>query len=426
MEKKLKLSAVTTACALVVGVGAAVGLSSCGNAYGGPSITISGPASQSQWLKERLDDFNATQFDSDADRINFTIVAHGEDKVDSEITNWATGPNVYAYASDKIQPLYAANALAPVPDEYVTQLEQQVGEGAMEAATFVNDIYAYPYTGDNGYFLMYNDEYVTAEQAGDIYKLVDAAKAAGKKIAYPIEEAFYGAGALFTFGAGYDIKFTATGAVSSVDATFDTDAGFKAAKAFVDLLKYAGDTIITDTGGQAAPDGETLVAVVDGSWSAASYTETVGDSLQMSKLPEITYNKGQAGEEKTTIGSFLGYKLYGVNPQANGGDPEIVKLSHDIAMYLTSEDVQENRFDELQIVPTNETVLEMDKVQASKVVKAIGDQGKYATAQTAVPGNLWSAPNTFWQNVTENYNTLTDEQIREALATLNTTVEESR
>ena len=175
-----------------------------------------------------------------------------------------------------------------------------------------------------------------------------------------------------------------------------------------------------------APDGETLVAVVDGSWNAASYTETVGDSLQMSKLPEITYNKGQAGEEKTTIGSFLGYKLYGVNPQANGGDPEIVQLSHDIAMYLTSEDVQENRFDELQIVPTNETVLEMDKVQASKVVKAIGDQGKYATAQTAVPGNLWSAPNTFWQNVTENYNTLTDEQIREALATLNTTVEESR
>ena len=146
----------------------------------------------------------------------------------------------------------------------------------------------------------------------------------------------------------------------------------------------------------------------------------------MSKLTTIAYNKGQVDEEVTTLSSFLGFELYGVNPQANGGDAEIVQLSHEIAMYLTSEDVQENRFDELETIPTNENVLEMEKVQASKVVKAIGDQGKYATAQTAVPGNLRSAPNTFWQNVTENYATLTDKQIREALMALNIAVENSR
>ncbi len=424
MKKKLSLTAVSASVALVLGVGMAVGLSGCGGG-GSNKIVVSGPLEQYDWLVERLNQYNV---DNGTD-IEFEVRSISEADVDTDVTDWTQGPNVYAFASDKIQGLFTKNALAAVPDEYQTQIEGEVNATSIEAATFASDMYAYPYTGDNGYFLYYNSELLQESQVGDLYDLIDLCRENGWKIHFPLRDSFYSSGWMFSFGARYSVTYLANGQIDNIEATFNAEEGLKAAKALRDVLKYAqeGSSNILDTAKQNAQpvNGSPYVATVNGTWamSAADFAAVGEENIGMTKLPEITYDKGGADEETVNCGSFLGYKLYGVNPQATTGD---LATAHSVAMYLYGKASQESRFDALGVVPTNEEVLALDKVQASKTTQALGAQSEFSVAQTAVPGGLWGAVDSTIGQICDEYATLTDKDLQTMLDSLNDAIEDSK
>lgn len=429
MKKKLSLTAVSASVALVLGVGMAVGLSGCGGG-GGTTIVVSGPLEQHDWLVERLNQYN---LDNGTD-YTFDVRSISEADIDTAVTDWTTGPNVYAFASDKIQGLFTKNALAAVPEEYQTQIENEVNETSVEAATFASEMYAYPYTGDNGYFLFYNSTLLQESQVDDLYSLVDLCKEEGWKIHFPIRDSFYGSGWMFSFGARYSIDYLPNGQIENIEADFNGANGLKAAKALVDILKYGStgpnptDNIIDTARAGAQPvSGEPYVATVNGTWamSAADFAAVGEENIGMTKLPKITYNKGLTGEETVNCGSFLGYKLYGVNPQATTGGDDKLAISHSVAMYLYGKDTQESRFDALGVVPTNEEVLALDRVQDSKTTQALGKQSEFSVPQTAVPGGLWSAVESTIGEICDQYLTLTDAELQTMLDGLNDAIEAS-
>ena len=115
------------------------------------------------------------------------------------------------------------------------------------------------------------------------------------------------------------------------------------------------------------------------------YKEALGENLGLAALPTMTID----GETKN-FASFLGYKLYGVNPKKSGGNAERLTVLHKIANYLVSATAQEARFDALNVVPTNASVKKLQKVQNNELVAALAAQSAYSVPQTVVPGNLWS------------------------------------
>ena len=83
--------------------------------------------------------------------------------------------DVYSFASDQLFDLVNAGALQSV-DEMDAALETYAGKsvadvksanasGSVEAATKDGTLYAFPMSADNGYFLYYNSELVTPEDA---------------------------------------------------------------------------------------------------------------------------------------------------------------------------------------------------------------------------------------------------------------------
>lgn len=382
-------------------------------------LVVSGPATQLEWLQETLGEFNDAREAEGLAKINFGFETHGEDKVDSEVGDWTRGPDVYAYASDKIMPLYQKGALAEVPTEGIDMINAEMTEASLDAVTFANKVVSYPYAGDNGYFLYYNKDLITLEDTATIEGLLNKAVELNKKVAYPLNTPFYSAGALFTFGAGYTLTVDESGMVTSVASNFDEEAGILAGIAIYNIMTHAG---YQET--QAAPTEENgLIACVDGSWNAATYQAAMGDAYAATKLPTVTveYN----GETHTeNLGSYLGYKNYGVNPLRSAGDADRLALAHEVAMYLSSEAVQESRFDAFQTAPTNTTVAALDKVVNNVAVKAINEQSEFATPQTAVPAAIWNAPQTFTQGIINNEVTL--ENIETHLQILNDAIEASK
>ena len=117
------------------------------------TITLSGSGENREITLQLAERFKAT---SEAySGLTFDYREIGEDKVDSAVADWTTGPDVYSYASDKIIPLFAKGAMSEVPEDYLPQIEA-MGPGAVGAAKFAGKTLAYPYDGGNGYFLYYN------------------------------------------------------------------------------------------------------------------------------------------------------------------------------------------------------------------------------------------------------------------------------
>lgn len=411
---------------LVVGVGA--GLVSCDDVE--MTIVYSGPASQETWVRkvaeEYLEDRNAEREAEGLGKLGIEFVQHGEDAVDSEVTDWTTGPDVYAFASDKILTLYQAGALAQITGSYASFIEDTMTEEAIEAVTFANGYYAYPYAGDNGYYLFYDAGLLTEDDVQDMTTLMNYAATNGYTVAYPLNTAYYSAGALFTFGAGYTLEISDTGTVTSIEATFDTEEGLLAGAAIYNIMTHSAYQE-TQEAPLASAGTNSVVACVDGSWNASTYKEQMGDNFACTKLPSVTVSLTGTSYGDITgtanLSSYLGYKMLGVNPQVSSGDSQRLLEAHLFAEYLASYDVQSSRFDEFGTAPTNATLATEEKVTSDPAIVAISEQATYAVAQTAVPGNIWTAPSTFTQGIKDG--TITLENMEAALETLNASIEAS-
>ena len=378
-------------------------------------LEYSGTASDKEFNLTLFEDFKADRkAKGDKNTYEITYVEHGPDKVDSEVLDWIVGPDVFEFASDKITGLYQKGALAKITGANATFVEEKNSELGVSLAKFNDLIYAYPYTGDNTYYLQYDKSVLTADDVSSFENLLAKAGELGKKVGYELETAFWGAGALFTYGADYKVTYTEDGDLNSITADFDTEKGLKAAKAIYKIMQ--------DPSWQNAMEAPTptnnLIACVAGTWDIASYKEALGDNYACAPMPTITVD----GDTKH-LGAFLGGKLFGVNPQRSQGNTDRLVAAHELAKFLSDKACQLKRFDHAGVAPCNKEAAAEQRVLASENVKTLVQQAEFAHAQTAVPAGIWTAPTTLVAGIKDGSITL--EGLQAAVETLNESIKAS-
>lgn len=367
----------------------ALGLASCGDEpkQEGKTIqlTYSGTASDEEFNTTLFEDFKKARKDAgDLNTYEITYEQHGPDKVDSEVIDWGVGPDVFEFASDKLAGLYNKGALAKVSGQFAKFIDEELNYFGQVCATFNDTYYAYPYTGDNTYYLQYDSSVITAEQAKSMKDVLDAAHAKGMKVGYNVGEGFWGAGAMFTFGADFNITFTEDGNIASVAADFNSEKGLKAAKAILEIVQHPAFVNTADV-----PDATNeLAATIGGTWNIPAIKQFYGENYACAVMPTVTVD----GETKN-LGAFLGGKLLGVNPQRAAGDSDRLLAAHELAKFLAGKEAQLKRFANAEIAPCHLQAAADPAVQASPNVAVLSAQGAFAHAQTSVPDGVWSAPN---------------------------------
>ncbi|HRX57858.1 MAG TPA: extracellular solute-binding protein [Eubacteriales bacterium] len=322
-----------------------------------------------------------------ADEANITIEIGAQSEStakDTILTDISAAADVFYFADDQIGELVNAGALQPVESvDAITEANGGADAGAVQASTVGGTLYAYPAMGGNGYFLYYDTEYVTAEQAGSWAGLLEAANAADKQVTMQLNSGWYLYG--FFKGAGFTCSLADDKTTTECD--WNTTGGTDVAQAILDITADPGFINLDDAAFVTGVQEGTIIAGVNGSWNAASVQEAWGDNYATAKLPTYTLNGSEV-----QMGSFDGYKLVGVNAYS-----ENVGWAMRLAEWLTNEENQIALYEGTggSAVPSNVNAASSESVQANPVVAALAMQSQFASAQSlSVGGNYWTPTET--------------------------------
>lgn len=348
----------------------------------GAKLKVWGPDAYAKLLKKQCEAFEEKFKDQN---IKITVVAQGEDTSATQISQDPdAGADVFGLASDKLNSLYNSGVIAPVATVYADVIKQTDFENAVDVSTLDGQLYAYPETG-NGYYLVYDKSVVSDEQAESLEEILEACKKAGKKFIMDAGTGYYSC--LFAFTGGLKTDGLDKDGVTQKFNDYDEDKVVDTLKAFSTLMhKYAGTFTSLDpakiSSGFASTEKikSTVGAGIDGNWNSEVDAKALGkEKYGATKLPTIKVN----GEDTQMI-SMYGYKMIGVN--ANSKYPRTAQI---LAYYLSSEECQQQRCDELGWSPTNKTVAESDSAKENVSIQALLAQSENSVAQINIAQAFW-------------------------------------
>ena len=350
-----------------------------------PSATVGdgGSGEIKVWVADAVVDFTAKQVEKfmadnpDYAGFKVSVEAVGEgDAAGNMITDVEAGADIYAFAQDQIARLVAAGALETVNPDVLDAVKSENDEGSIKAATVGNELYAYPLTSDNGYFLYYDKSVVKDPSTLD--GILADCEAAGKNFYMEINSGWYQTA--FFFGAGCDLSYETddNGNFTKANVTYASDEGLAALKAMIGLSESKAFQ-----NGSAMGEATNVGAIVDGTWDSATAQEVFGDNYACAKLP--TFKDGNGKEHQ--MSGFGGFKLLGVKPQTE--DAKLAACDA-LAYYLAGEEVQLARYKEVGWGPSNIKTQASSDVKSDAALSALAEQLQYSIPQGQYPGDYWT------------------------------------
>ena len=317
----------------------------------------------------------------------------------------ADAPDIYCFAQDQLARLVQASALAPLGQKASAEITANNDEVSILSSTVGNKLYAYPLTSDNGYYLYYDTSIVS--DPTDLQAIVDDCVNNGAKFHFELGNGWYAASFFFGVGCKSVWETDDDGNFVGIDDTFDDDTLGVTAMKGVQIVTKSDCYVSSST-----VEGDNLGAIVTGTWNAEDAEEYFGEYLGVCKLPSFTVD-GNTYQ----LGSFSGCKLMGVKPQA---DAEKGAFCSALALYLSGEKCQLERFQEYQWGPSNKTLQERDDVKNNPSLIALAAQNEHAVPQGYIPNEWWTSA----ANLAKSAATCADdEEIKTALGQYRSEIE---
>ena len=328
--------------------------------------------------KKQIEDFNSSN--EYGITFNATVEAVGEgDAATNMITDVAAGGDIFCFAQDQFARLVQANALSKLGVQAAETVKSANDPGVVAAATTGDELFAYPLTSDNGYFMYYDKSVIPEEDVDSLEKLIADCEEADKFFAFEAQtSAWYIASWFFATGCHSDWTTDDDGQFISVDDNFNSENGLiavKGLKKLVDSPKHLSSSSADEFSNGAA-------IVVTGTWAYDAIKDILGDNMGVTDLPSF-----EVDGKEYHLGSFNGCKLMGVKPQ--GDDATKQAALHKLAQYLTGEQAQMERFEALSWGPANLADQASPEVQANPGLAALLLQNQYSKPQGQIHGSWW-------------------------------------
>ena len=320
-------------------------------------------------------------------QISFEVQGESQCK-DALIGGLEDGADVFTFADDQLNALAAAGALDPI--ENADEIRSRNLAGAVEAATVNNQLYAYPLTADNGYFLYYNKQYITEEQVKTLDGILEAAAANGKLFVMDWSSAWY----VYSFFGNTGLKVGLNDDGITNYCTWNQEdgdiRGIDVARAMLRISENPGFTSCTDEEFLDGVENGSVIAGVSGVWNAVAVEEAWGENAGAARLPTYSCNGSQV-----QMASFSGCKLIGVN--AYSRHPEWASR---LAEWITDEKNQRLCLELRGHVPSNTVVAVSDEIRQSPAIAALLEQSEFSQLQR-VGGKFWDPVTKFAVNMAE-------------------------
>ena len=336
--------------------------------------------------------------------INATVEPQSEGTAASSmLQDVQSGADIFVFAQDQLSRLKVAGAVSKLTGNYDKFVRDNNSADSVTAASMNGNIYAYPITSDNGYFLYYDKSIISDEDAKNMTTILQKCRDAKKVLNFEgRSNGFYAASYFLATGCTSEwVLDDVSGKFKSYTDTFSGENGLIAAKG----LKEIADTSVVASNSQASKLNGTAAAVISGVWEYEVALNRLGpDRLGCAEMPYFTVD-GQ----NYHLSSYDGYKLMGVKPQV---DTKKASVCRKLARYLTGGSCQIERFKEVSWGPTNNDASQREEVKSHPGLAALYKQHEFAKQQGQCPGAWFVALSTTAKAVTANSS---DDEIRQIL-----------
>ena len=373
--------------------------------YGSGEVKIWVADNVVDFTKEKAEGFIAQHPEFSGYTVLVEAVGEG-DAAGNMITDVTAGADIYGFAQDQIARLVAAGALEEVEPGNAEKVKAENAAGVVAAATVGNTLYAYPMTADNGYFLYYDKSVIS--DPSTLEGIIADCEAAGKNV-YMDFGGWYQVA--FFFGTGCTLTYDTddAGNFTACNIDYDSDKGLVALKKMIEVSSSKAFQY-----GSSAGDAVNYAAIVDGTWDAGVVKDYLGDNYACAKLPTFTGSDGKTYQ----MSGFNGCKLLGVKPQEDEGKLAVCDA---LADYLTSEEVQLDRYNLVGWGPSNIAAQGSDAVKADPALSALAEQFAFTIPQGQYPGDYWSTADSLSGSVRNEFQTADDDTLKAALKTFQET-----
>ncbi len=370
------------ALALLLALAMVFALAACGggtkaNEGGTYDIVVWAPELAVELTKQQIADFNSSN--EYGITFNATVEPVSEaDAANNMVTDVEAGGDIFFFAQDQFARLVQAGALNKLGAEAAEAVKAANDAGAVKAATSGEEMFAYPLTADNGYYMYYDKSVIPEEDVDSVEKLIADTESAGKYFAFEAEtSAWYIASWFFATGCVSEWITDNDGKFISIKDTFNSPDGLIAAKG----LKKLVDSPMHLSSSSASEFSSGAAIVVSGIWDYETAKGILGDNLGVTDLPSF-----EVDGKEYHLGSFNGCKLLGVKPQADAAKGAALHL---LAQYLTGEKAEMERFETLSWGPSNIVDQGSEAVQANPGLVALAMQAPYSVPQGNIEGSWW-------------------------------------
>lgn len=307
------------------------------------------------------------------------VEACGEDTAANNVTtDLEAAADIFGFAQDQLARLVTAGALANYGSYYVDVIAKSNDANAVNAAKVGDEIYAFPCTSDNGYFIYYDKSVIQESSVGSLEAMIADCEAAEKNFYFNVGNGWYQPAFFFATGCELTYETNSEGQYTKCNINYNSDKGLVAIKEIADMT--ASPYFVDDANAGTAID---VGFIVIGTWAATQMKDLLGDNYATCKLPEFEGSDGK----KYQLSGFGGFKLMGVKPQAEQGK-QLVCLH--LAEYLTSTEVQLARFEEANWGPSNLAAQQDPDVQADEALQSLNAQLVHTIPQGQYPGDYWN------------------------------------
>ena len=195
------------------------------------------------WVAEEIKPLTETQianFNKTNDQgitFNATVEAVGEgDAATSMTTDIEAGADLFCFAQDQTARLIQAGALQKLGTAAADFVTTNNDKGTIAAVTSGENVYAYPLTSDNGYFMYYDKSVIKESDIESLEALIAACEASGRNFSFELENSWYIVSYFFGAGCVSEWQTDSEGKFIDVNDNFNSEYGMIAAKGMQELL----------------------------------------------------------------------------------------------------------------------------------------------------------------------------------------------
>ena len=307
-------------------------------------------------------------------KINYTIDGITEADAGYKIVADPTyTPDLFCFTQQYTNRLYNAGALAAPSLNATNSILTTNDASSILAASVNGSLKAYPMTTDNGYYMYYDPSVITNPDS--LEQIIADCEAAGKKIRFAADNAWYVAS--FFFATGCESQWIVDengqffGEFIGINDSFNSPEGLIAMKGLQKLTQSSAYESNADV------CSDDTAVWITGMWY---HNYAIDFGFEATDLPSFTIDG-----VTYHMGSYSGNKLIGVKPQE---DEEKAKLLEELALYLTGYECQIERFNEFGFGTSNlQAQGEIEDIHFG--IAALHKQAEFAIPQGNIYGPWW-------------------------------------